>query len=250
MKIPTIREIRKICVSWDRCDWAILISSAPVIPYFTKFFLLTGIHANVVTFIWGVMGVISGILYIFGDYWLNLLALLVLHLSYVLDGVDGLVARLQNKCSVRGSYLDLVNHSMIKPLVLLGMSIGTFFKPPNYIPLAAYWYLIFGALGAIFIVNANVARLKVYETYVDKERKDIIKIMKKRFKTIDSWSLKTTISFFFRVYPLGLIYWATIFNFIWFAVLFYGVTMPLIFIARTRKEFLAIKNEVDTPELK
>lgn len=51
-------------------------------------------------------------------------ALLVLY--YVLDCVDGEVARWQRVCDVRWTYFDYLFHLLVKPLTFLGVGLGTF----------------------------------------------------------------------------------------------------------------------------
>ncbi|MGH7388523.1 MAG: CDP-alcohol phosphatidyltransferase family protein [Candidatus Rokuibacteriota bacterium] len=104
-----------------------------------------GAAPNVLTYVWIVLG-LAGAAGLAAPSWtLSILGALVLQFSYLLDFVDGEVARLTEKKSILGEFLDLLGHGLIK----------------TSLPLAAGWsaaaatgaagFLVVGAVGALAI---------------------------------------------------------------------------------------------------
>ncbi|MCI0343878.1 MAG: CDP-alcohol phosphatidyltransferase family protein [Chloroflexi bacterium] len=70
----------------------------------------TSLSADAVTFLSIVSGIAGGLLVAPGSLATNMLALILLQLAYLLDVVDGEVARIRGTASPRGTYLDLIGH--------------------------------------------------------------------------------------------------------------------------------------------
>jgi len=111
-----------------------------------------GVTANGVTVAWIAAG-LAGVLALAADgWWVRIGGALLLQLSYLLDFVDGEVARLRAQSSRVGSFLDLVGHGLIK----------------TTLPLAAAWaaaqpgptapWMIVGAVGAATIGVGDALR--------------------------------------------------------------------------------------------
>lgn len=86
--------------------------------YITRLILPTRITANQVTILMLLVGVVSAIPFYFGHIWWGLA------LSYVcilLDASDGEVARYRKQYSLRGIYLDLINHLAIQAWFFLAL---------------------------------------------------------------------------------------------------------------------------------
>lgn len=83
-------------------------------------------NADIITFAWGIL--LLGVIYLFskGDPQNTLYGALLLELWYILDCVDGEVARFNNKDSLKGIFLDLFLHTSIQPLLFLSLAIGTY----------------------------------------------------------------------------------------------------------------------------
>ena len=111
-----------------------------------------GASPNGITIAWIVLG-LGGAVCLAADSWaVRVIGALVLQFSYLLDYVDGEVARLNRRTSLTGGFLDLVGHGLIKPSL----------------PLAAGWiamtmtgamhFLVFGAAGAVVIFVGDSLR--------------------------------------------------------------------------------------------
>lgn len=110
--------------------------------YLTRMFLATNITANQVSAAMIIIGVISGIVVAFGYIWVGLA---LVYLSLVLDAVDGEIARYRKIFSLRGIFLDLVNHLVVFGTFFLGLTfmVSEVWTTPNFAVLVA------GAVGSI-----------------------------------------------------------------------------------------------------
>ena len=110
--------------------------------YVTRVFLAMNITANQVSAAMIVVGVISGVVIAFGYIWTGLV---LIYLSLLLDAVDGEIARYRKVFSLRGIYLDLVNHLVVFGVFFLGLTltVSEVWTAPNFAVLIA------GAIGSI-----------------------------------------------------------------------------------------------------
>src|SRR3989338_2391104 len=109
--------------------------------YLTRILITTHVRPNQITVMTLVSGVAGALAIFFGWLWLGFL---LLYLNIVLDAVDGEVARYKKIFSLRGVYLDLVNHLAIPGLFFLAIS----FFAADVFHAANISALIAGALGA------------------------------------------------------------------------------------------------------
>ncbi|GEM_PF-6898383 len=238
-----IKELRKICHGDPKRDSIeAKISQKPFSMYLTWLFVKTNIRAEQVCFLWIVSSFIGGVLYFFGNYWLSLLGLAFFHLGMILDCSDGEVARYRKKCTIRGPYLDLVGHTIVNPTILLGAGIYSYKNP--MLGISPVIFLILGSIAAIIIVNANVARLKVYEVLLDNKKR--ITSERKRFKSLPKTNLKGVMNTLIRIGPLSLIYFFTIANLLPIYLLIITPTYIVFYLGRIFHEYNHIKKKYDS----
>ena len=110
--------------------------------YVTRFFLLTSTTANQISAVMIIVGVISGVVIAFGYIWSGLA---LIYLNLVLDAVDGELARYRKTFSMRGVYLDLVNHLVVFEAFFLGLTfaVSEVWTRPNLV------LLVVGVVGAL-----------------------------------------------------------------------------------------------------
>jgi len=65
---------------------------------------------------------------VFGNIWLVILGGLLWQLWYALDCVDGEVARLSNKKSMLGVYIDALTHIFVNPMIPFAFGLHIFLK--------------------------------------------------------------------------------------------------------------------------
>ena len=137
--------------------------------YISYIFVQLKISPNQVTIFHNIMEFFALFLFLTGDYNLYYFAIILLVFGGILDNVDGEIARVTGKTSIKGEYLDLIGHRIIHPLFFLLLSMGLFNNNPNQLYLFAG---IFAALGfTISEIASNVYKSVLY----DKGEKNNIK---------------------------------------------------------------------------
>ena len=151
-KIPNLRELNKIVQKPDYKkigNWmARYIVREAALPL-TWLFLHTPISANGVTFISLLVGLGGCFVFIGADKWSYVGGAFLLQLWYLLDHVDGQIARFYKKESITGVFFDYITHHLIHIGVFIGISWGIFLKSSNFL------YIVLGALcaGGVFLLN-------------------------------------------------------------------------------------------------
>lgn len=124
--MESIKELRVICQSGREFSGYIKHVNRRISIYITKLLLYTPITGNQVTLLWILLGVASGILFSFGNYWYSIVAALLINLSVELDYVDGEVARYREATSAFGIYLDIFGHIIVYPTLFMGIAYGVY----------------------------------------------------------------------------------------------------------------------------
>jgi len=160
--MESIKELRKICQ--ESRLWADTLHGRyicrPLSIYITRLVLFTSLTANHVTMIFFAAGVIASILFLSGSIGLNFLASLILQLWYLLDHVDGEVARYRNTTSLVGIFMDEMVHYIVHPLIFICIGIGQFLVNQNVIFIMLS---IPASLAMILIPLVQVMREKVFQ---------------------------------------------------------------------------------------
>jgi len=237
--MESIKELRKICQSSEKRRMQFSDFRTPMCramsTYLTKIFLYTGLTANPITIVWWPMGIISAFIFATGDYWMGVLAALILSLSFLIDFVDGEVARYRKQSSLLGVYLDYMAHYTINPLVMLGIGFGAYINNP-YPVIPNVVYLVAGAIAAIFLLNVNLVKVKKYEVFIDKGLLKEIELQRKSFKAERDIGVVRFILGFLRMSFFNIIPIAAVFNFLHFMILFYALFLPLMYLKRLFQE--------------
>ncbi|EPH46669.1 CDP-alcohol phosphatidyltransferase family protein [Streptomyces aurantiacus] len=106
--VPSLAEVRRITHKKRDAWWTVLLVDPVATPLVRLTARHTGITPNQIT--WGafVLGLGSAVCFAFGDWRWLVLGAVIYHLSFVLDCMDGKVARLTGTGSVFGAWLDFV----------------------------------------------------------------------------------------------------------------------------------------------
>jgi phosphatidylglycerophosphate synthase len=111
-----------------------------------------GATPNGITVAWIVIG-LAGVAGFLADSWaLRIAAALLLQLSYLLDFVDGEVARLTDRRSMVGGFLDLLGHGVIKAGLPLAVGAGATWQTGHTA------FALAGGVAAIAIVVGDALR--------------------------------------------------------------------------------------------
>jgi len=204
----------------------------PVPRYLTPLFLW--MHPNTVTVIMILMALSSTIFFFFGGYWNMIIGAVVLHLYFLLDVIDGNVARVTNQKSIRGKYLDFIPTIIAHPLIFISLGWGLF----NITGELGYIFL--GSLAGVSLLATESAR--IYKNGLINENKKNQIPQKNQKKLPFFKKLNQNISIIFNFPGLVHIFLIfAIFNLMKYFLIFYSITFPLIFIARVTHDFYSFK---------
>lgn len=120
----------------------------------TKWLLKTNITPTTVTIIHVIIGIIASILFGFGQYNLTIIASILFTISFILDMVDGEIARYKEITSKIGGWLDHITDHMLLLFAMVGIALGNFSNTnDNEILILALFASIFTAMVAIIVIG-------------------------------------------------------------------------------------------------
>lgn len=127
----------------------------------------TGATPNAITLAWILIG-LAGVGCVAGSgFPLAVTGALLLQLSYLLDFVDGEVARLTGRRSVTGGFLDLLGHALLKPSLLLATGAAAAAATGSWL------FLLAGAVGAVSVGVGDNLRFYAACTLADLQSGDL-----------------------------------------------------------------------------
>ena len=141
--VESIKELRRICQSKKQPLYMQHVSMKISI-YITKLFLYTKLSADYVTIVMILLLITGSIVMAFGGLWMILIGVLIIHLTIILDNVNGEVARYWKEDGIIGTFLEQVYHNIAVHLIFFMLAFGVFLKT------GIISILIFGFLCAIF----------------------------------------------------------------------------------------------------
>jgi phosphatidylglycerophosphate synthase len=115
----------------------------------TYFLIRTPITPNQVTLIGGIVSLLSAYFFTFGTYAWNIIAALVLFLAFIIDGVDGEIARFKGLQSKFGANFDSIFDAITILAVFFGVTIAAYAATGN----VNMWILGFLAVANIMLIN-------------------------------------------------------------------------------------------------
>lgn len=93
---------------------------------FAHLFVRTPLTPNQITWFWGGLMVLSGLLYSTGSYVPCILGGIIWVCAYGMDYTDGIIARYKDMKSAKGAYLDLVVHRVTYPILMFCIGWGVY----------------------------------------------------------------------------------------------------------------------------
>ena len=120
--------------------------------YICKLLVRTTITPNQITFISGIFGIIGAYLLTLNYYKYTFLAGIFIVLFSIFDGVDGDIARMKNMQSHFGKWLDIFFDRFNDLLIILGLSVGVYFRTNNISAL----YLGIILMGLVFFIQFSM----------------------------------------------------------------------------------------------
>jgi phosphatidylglycerophosphate synthase len=221
-KVPSIKELRKYCKHEEGELWNLkIIRKISVYPL--KLILYTPITANQLSLAWMILGLIAAFMLIPGNYWWALGGMILYQFAYLLDQLDGPVARFRKQCNLGGDYLDELTAYLHRGVLVVCMGIGAYMRFDNII------YLYAGIIASLFILLDQIMRLKPFQIFAVKEK---IKELKKLSVNSARRSKSKLIEYileFFRPQAFNIMLFAAIFDLLHVLILVYAVILPLMY---------------------
>ncbi len=136
-------------------EWYFKFIGRPLSPYLNRIllFIFPSISTTQVSLLEVLTWVLAGILFLSGNYLHGILAILLLHLSRILDCCDGELARYKNQCCLKGRWLEEVSHRSFAPFIFLAIGLA------SYLTTADVNYLLLGFLASFFWLLNNTFAL-------------------------------------------------------------------------------------------
>lgn len=206
--------------------------AAPLI----KLLLLSRITANQVTVAWVIIGFLGCFFFIFGNYLLSLLAVLLIQFHMVLDDADGAIARARKTISFKGIYIERIGHDSIFTIYFFCLALGAIKK--GFSPLVM---LIFGFLASFgYFFYKHTRRTKIFCSYIFEEMNGQEITFTNKISAREGNNLRKQ-TLFRQIYRKTQIVWepvffinmttiVVLFDMNYIIPLFYGLTYPVHFV--------------------
>lgn len=191
--MESISELRKICqTNAIHCRYRFISI------YFTKLFLRTPVTPNQITLLSLVIGLSGALLLCLNDFFYSILGVVFLHSFFILDCIDGEVARYKKKVSLGGKYFERMCHQIINPTLFICLGFR-FLNELNHAYLLPITIL---ATFCVFLNNIAVLYGQVLSSSRDTED-DVCQSMKDFCPNsfIGNWVMRLTI-FFYSIYTV------------------------------------------------
>lgn len=244
----SIKELRKICQTPTDCHkpTSIIEERIPrtISIYITKLLIYTPLTADHVTMLMVVWGFIVGFFFSLGTYWYMLAGALLLEFIPVLDCIDGELARYKKISSLRGVFLDPIAHIAHTTVPFIGLTIGLYKSNPSiYVVLLGLTASTFSVLCLTVQPLKHHVLVKEIVNLADKIRQTkSTKIPQKMIKEATKKNLlksigKTVNYLYHSFYMIYIFILAAIFNKLHWVLFFYGITFPLMWLAKLIREY-------------
>ena len=180
-KINSANDNKRFYPYIDFRDKIFLVFAKPISLLFFKI----GINGNTVSLFSGLFALCGGILLASNNKLIMLSGSACFLLFYLLDYVDGMVARYRDEQSIGGQYLDLIMHLIVSISFSLGISIGSINNDGALIiPFAFLTVIASGLTLSRFSIGWMSIIMKLNEnkisTQLNQSNKNISKIKKTR----------------------------------------------------------------------
>ncbi len=242
----TIKELRAICQGsskspslasqtlWGRLNRIVSI-------YLTAIFIHLPFTPNQITVFGTAVFLIGCGLFAFGAYTLNLIGWACIALSFLLDAVDGELARYRNvmkKYDVGGVYVEPVSHDVQYGFMMLPIGFGAYLTHHSILPLIA----AFLATTTKLLFRLLEFRLQAVMRHIDEVRGTTYG-WSRGFKTPHTWSYFIYRNTFVITGMIPLLLLAVVARHVDYFVYFYGVSLPLLWLFIFRRHLKRIWKE-------
>src|SRR5574341_1269012 len=125
----------------------------PLSLYVTYLALRLELTANQVTVLQTLAGLAGAALLAIPANVMAIAGIFLLQFGFVLDNVDGEVARFRRQVSITGKFLDTIGHELVVPSIYFGLGVSTYFR------LGHFESVVFGFLAGLFSLRLDIATM-------------------------------------------------------------------------------------------
>ena len=238
-----VKEIQKICwdISWqseeykhDMMNWERIYFTRKISIWITFFLRNSTISPNQVTALWVLLGIFGSFLLIFNIYWVSFFSFFLLFLSWILDNVDGELARHKKQFSIAGNFLDMVGHDIIFPVLFCCLTFSAVLQ--NQSNVTVFFGLLAAALATPMNKMQENAKLLLCMKAISQGV--TLEISKNQVhpiyegKNVRKAVIKTIAVIFSEVGMFYLLFFAILFKIEYIYLALYGLGLPLLFIPK------------------
>jgi len=148
----TLEEIEKITTKNDGSFFARYLFR-PISNRISLMIYRTNVDPEIIVLLGTLIGILSGILFLFNVYWATLIAGIFVILSSILDCADGEIARINGKITKKGALLDEYTDRVTDMIIFFCLGLV------NYWTYNSYWIWIitfFAAAGNFIMVDLGL----------------------------------------------------------------------------------------------
>lgn len=245
----SIKELREVCQKPQDChNYQSVIGEFYRVfsIYITKILIYMRIQANHVTMVMIFWGFLVGFLFSIGTYRYILIGAILLEFLFVIDLVDGELARYNKTPSLRGIFLDLVAHSTNFAGPFIGLTIGLYKLNPRMdivvlglsVSTFSVLCLTIQALKHHVIVKELVRHSQLTEKTKSIKLHMDVGVKRKMKKITSLKSFGRMVNYLYdEFYAVKLILLAAIFNQLYWILVFYGLTFPIMWFIKLIYEY-------------
>ena len=160
--VESLKELNKKCQKPNYKEvgnWMVRHIERDLALYVTWVVLHTKITANQVTFGSIIVGLFSAFAFAFPYPWGFLIGAILLQFWYLLDHVDGQVARYRQSASLTGVFFDYITHYIVHSLLFLGIGVGAYLNDGNPI------ILFLSSIAALFMAFLSMFYDAKYKSF-------------------------------------------------------------------------------------
>lgn len=197
----------------------------------TKRLVKTNITPVQVTFIGFIIGIASAFFYGFGKYHFLLIGALLYNINYLLDCVDGEIARVKKIGTEFGAWFDAVSDDILGALVLIGSALGIYRLTKDE---------------SILIISAfAIANILIISLIIDTRK---LRMLKHKDTIQYSQEVKFTSRYYLGYKSIMLIIFTlgAVFNAMFYVIVFYATIGTLIWITQILK-FYKLSKKIPMP---
>ncbi|MEM3405615.1 MAG: CDP-alcohol phosphatidyltransferase family protein [Candidatus Pacearchaeota archaeon] len=185
-----------------------------ILPLFKKL----NIPSEILTLFRIIFAIYVSIILLLGNRILSIISLTIYQFIFLLDYIDGKLARYQRRFSLRWVKIDILSHYIISSFFILSISLSYFIKTKNFILLYSGLFCFLLILSSFFIELINFKKIRLNNKQNKNNRTSF-----------------PFYSFFGIDNPFNIFYFLVLLNLISFLIIFYTILYILLLLIKIKR---------------